>query len=171
MSAGDDKRTHTRDSDQSPLCPLHATLLGANISDSYTKAPVHNSIWKLLRCVPTEESKKSWIHLSEIATSECIISGWQSSQINLSHLVRYQVLTAAGMMFRIVFWDILPCTMIVDHHFTRQYIPEDNSGHLSHLRCNCVLLSSVGGLDIELTRVRLLERFKICRIMSTHCFV
>jgi hypothetical protein len=34
--------------------------------------------------------------------------------------VRFQVLTAASMMFRAVFWDILPCKMIVDH-FTRQY--------------------------------------------------
>jgi hypothetical protein len=59
------------------------------------------------------------------------------------------------MMFRVVFWDILPCKIIVDrrfrgvlppssgmrlmmeavrtsetsvdNHFTRQYIPEDNS--------------------------------------------
>jgi hypothetical protein len=41
--------------------------------------------------------------------------------------VRFQVLTAASMMFRIVFWDVLPCKIIVDNHFTRQYIPEDNS--------------------------------------------
>jgi hypothetical protein len=74
----------------------------------------------------------------------------------LSYL-RFQVLTAASMKFRIVFWDILLCKIIVDrrlkgtcclHHqgrssqmmkasltsetsvdnyFTRQYIPEDNS--------------------------------------------
>jgi hypothetical protein len=41
------------------------------------------------------------------------------------------------MMFRIVFWDVLPCKIIVeavrtsetsvDNYFTRQYIPEDNS--------------------------------------------
>jgi hypothetical protein len=40
------------------------------------------------------------------------------------------------MMFRSVFWDVLPCKMIFnrrfrgayhDNHFTRQYIPEDNS--------------------------------------------
>jgi hypothetical protein len=53
--------------------------------------------------------------------------------------VIFQVLTAASMMFRIVFWDVLPCKMIVeavrtsetsvDNHFTRQYIPEDNSEH------------------------------------------
>jgi hypothetical protein len=28
--------------------------------------------------------------------------------------VRFQVLTAASMMFRIVFWDVLLCKMIVD---------------------------------------------------------
>jgi hypothetical protein len=28
--------------------------------------------------------------------------------------VRFQVLTAASMMFRIVFWDVLPCKLIVD---------------------------------------------------------
>jgi hypothetical protein len=32
--------------------------------------------------------------------------------------VRFQVLTAASMMFRVVFWDILPCKMIVDRRFT-----------------------------------------------------
>jgi hypothetical protein len=51
--------------------------------------------------------------------------------------VRFLVLTAASMMFRIVFWDILPCKIMmeavrasetsVDNYFTRQYIPEDNS--------------------------------------------
>jgi hypothetical protein len=29
-----------------------------------------------------------------------------------SRYVRFQVLTAAGMMFRAVFWDILPCKMM-----------------------------------------------------------
>jgi hypothetical protein len=63
----------------------------------------------------------------------------------LCYCVRFQVLTAASMMFRIVFWDELPCKMIVirdlmmeavrtsetsvDNHFTWQYIPEDNSEH------------------------------------------
>jgi hypothetical protein len=40
--------------------------------------------------------------------------------------LRFQVLTAASMMFRAVFWVVLPCKMIVDH-FTRQYNPEDSS--------------------------------------------
>jgi hypothetical protein len=38
------------------------------------------------------------------------------------------------MMFRAVFWVILQCKMIVDHHFTRQYNPEDSSEHF----CNCL---------------------------------
>jgi hypothetical protein len=39
--------------------------------------------------------------------------------------VRFQVLTAASMKFRFVFWDVLRCKTIVDNYFTRQYIPED----------------------------------------------
>jgi hypothetical protein len=31
------------------------------------------------------------------------------------------------MMFRAVFWVILPCKVIVDNQFTRQYNPEDSS--------------------------------------------
>jgi hypothetical protein len=31
-------------------------------------------------------------------------------------IVRFQVLTAASMMFRAVFWVILPCEMIVDQY-------------------------------------------------------
>jgi hypothetical protein len=31
------------------------------------------------------------------------------------------------MMFRVVFWVVLPCKMIVDNLFTRQYNPEDSS--------------------------------------------
>jgi hypothetical protein len=46
---------------------------------------------------------------------------------NQHQCVRFQVLTAATMKFRIVFWDVLPCKMIVVNYFTRQYIPEDNS--------------------------------------------
>jgi hypothetical protein len=56
------------------------------------------------------------------------------------------------MMFRIVFWNVLPCKMIVDrrfkrayclhhqipddNHFTRQYIPEDNYEHHTRRREN-----------------------------------
>jgi hypothetical protein len=35
--------------------------------------------------------------------------------------VRFQVLTAASMMFRVVFWDILPCKIIVDRRFRGAY--------------------------------------------------
>jgi hypothetical protein len=33
------------------------------------------------------------------------------------------------MMFRVVFWDILPCKIIADNIFTLQYIQDDNSEH------------------------------------------
>jgi hypothetical protein len=56
-------------------------------------------------------------------------------------------------MFRIVFWAVLPCKMIVDdlslmieavqtfettadNHFIRQYIPEDNYEHYTRRREN-----------------------------------
>jgi hypothetical protein len=35
--------------------------------------------------------------------------------------VRFKVLTAASMKFRIVFWDVLPCKIIVDRRFTGTY--------------------------------------------------
>jgi hypothetical protein len=44
------------------------------------------------------------------------------------NFVRFQVLTAAIMMFRIVFWDILPCKIIVVRRFI---IPDD--GGRTHL--------------------------------------
>jgi hypothetical protein len=55
-------------------------------------------------------------------------------------------------LFRIVFWDVLPCKMTVDsslmmeavrtsettddNRFTQQYIPEDNSEHHARRREN-----------------------------------
>jgi hypothetical protein len=60
--------------------------------------------------------------------------------------VRFHVLTAASIKFRFVFWDVLPCKIIVSevraalmmeavltsetsvsNYFRRQYIPEDKS--------------------------------------------
>jgi hypothetical protein len=40
------------------------------------------------------------------------------------------------ILFRNVFWDALPCKIIVDNYFTQQYIPEDISGHHTHRREN-----------------------------------
>jgi hypothetical protein len=37
----------------------------------------------------------------------------QVERIMFLHFVRFQVLTAASMKFRIVFWDVLPCKIIV----------------------------------------------------------
>jgi hypothetical protein len=35
--------------------------------------------------------------------------------------MRFQVLTAASMKFKIVFWDVLPCKIIVDRRFRGAY--------------------------------------------------
>jgi hypothetical protein len=43
--------------------------------------------------------------------------------------VRFQVLTAASMMFRVVFWVVLPCKMIVDRR-TASIIRDGGSTHL-----------------------------------------
>jgi hypothetical protein len=47
--------------------------------------------------------------------------------------MRFQVLTAASMKFRIFSWDEMPCKIIVDNYFTRQYIPEDNSELVNYI--------------------------------------
>jgi len=49
--------------------------------------------------------------------------------------VRFQVLTAASMMFRIVFWDVLPCKIIVDRRFRGAYC-------LHHRRSTIILHGS-----------------------------
>jgi hypothetical protein len=44
---------------------------------------------------------------------------------NYHRIVRFQVLTAASMMFRVVFWVILPCKMIVDHPRRQLWISQN----------------------------------------------
>jgi hypothetical protein len=41
--------------------------------------------------------------------------------------MRFQDLTAASMMFRIVFWDVLPCKMIVERRFRGAYCLHQDS--------------------------------------------
>jgi hypothetical protein len=40
----------------------------------------------------------------------------KGSELNIRD-VRFQVLKAASMKFKIVFWDVLPCKIIVDRRF------------------------------------------------------
>jgi hypothetical protein len=54
-------------------------------------------------------------HLEGFATLDRSIWFVPTTAITLTS--RFQVLTAAIMMFRVVFWDILPCKMIVDRRF------------------------------------------------------
>jgi hypothetical protein len=56
--------------------------------------------------------------------------------------MRFQVLTAASMMFRVVFWVVLPCKMIVDRRFRgvyflhHQYAPLKRRSTILHGRRN-----------------------------------
>jgi len=69
---------------------------------------------------------------------------------------------ATQRIFIIVFWDVLPCKIIVDRRFrgTRQYIPEDNSELHTRRREN--LKSHIVNLYGEAT-LRCIRRFE-----STH---
>jgi hypothetical protein len=40
---------------------------------------------------------------------------------NTKKPVRFQVLAAESMEFRLVFWDVLPCKIIVDRRFRGMY--------------------------------------------------
>jgi hypothetical protein len=54
--------------------------------------------------------------------------------------MRFQVLPAASMMFRVVFWDILPCKIIVDRRFRGAYMavyPRRQLWTLSVVLLNC----------------------------------
>jgi hypothetical protein len=111
-----------------------------------------------LRFRSLSESWKGIRHQVLIRFQQKILAGGGT----LHSDVRFQVLTAASMMFRIVFWDVLPCKIIldryfrgayllhhqgwvmmeavrsfetsVDNYFTRQYILEDSSEHYCILR-------------------------------------
>jgi hypothetical protein len=41
---------------------------------------------------------------------------------NVQAFARFQIFTAASMMFRVVFWDLLPCKIIVDRRFRGAYL-------------------------------------------------
>jgi hypothetical protein len=49
-----------------------------------------------------------------IVMSTLFEPGTEKSKENCAPFVRFQVLMAASMMFRAVFWVVLPCKMIVD---------------------------------------------------------
>jgi hypothetical protein len=54
---------------------------------------------------------------------------------NVKNQVRFQVLTAASMKFRFVFWDVLPCKIIVDRRFRGTcYLHHQGDDSSSHLR-------------------------------------
>jgi hypothetical protein len=64
-----------------------------------------------------------WIFIPEVSSLDSggiclLVFGFLSNE---RPLVRFQVRTAASMMFRIVFWNVLPCKIIVDRRFRGAY--------------------------------------------------
>jgi hypothetical protein len=50
---------------------------------------------------------------------------------------QHTIFKLINYLFIIVFWDVVRTSeMSVDNHFTRQYIPEDNSEHQTRRREN-----------------------------------
>jgi hypothetical protein len=89
------------------------------------------------------------------------------------------------MMFRVVFWDILPSSLMmeavrtsetsVDNQFTRQYIPEDNSEHHRQIQFVIKEQSEIsgfrGGENYDVLRV-LTKRRVVSRLQhfgETYC--
>jgi hypothetical protein len=75
---------------------------------------------------PTASLSFVFFHLFKLLVVVVHVGGvrlclWTSA--NNGPIVRFQVLTAASMMFRIVFWDVLPCKIFVDRRWWRQYAP------------------------------------------------
>jgi hypothetical protein len=58
--------------------------------------------------IPLVRNLKLHHHIYKRLTTQCIF-------------VRFQVLVSASMMFRIVFWDVLPCKIIVYRRFRGAY--------------------------------------------------
>jgi hypothetical protein len=56
-------------------------------------------------------------HLSTHKRDEVSVLYSHCILMNLLPGVRFQVLTAASMKFRFVFWDVLQCKIIVDQRF------------------------------------------------------
>jgi hypothetical protein len=131
-------------------------------------------VWSPGGMILTGGNRRTWRKTCPSATLFTINPTWTDPGTNLG--LRSQRLatnclshsTASGslLMFRIVIWDVLPCKIIVDNYFTRQYIPEDNSEH--HIR-RCENLKS----HMFLTQFKWLSyckcyRLSVLTIFSIH---
>jgi hypothetical protein len=85
---------------------------------------------------------------------------------NIHVHVRFQVLTAASMMFRAVFWVILPCKMIVDRRFRGAYCLHLNM-HVHFLRVSKSSECDDASISKNKHRLGLLNIFMI---RKTHLF-
>jgi hypothetical protein len=73
-----------------------------------------------------------------------LFSSRYKNQLNNYALMRFQVLTTVSTKFRFVFWDVLPCKIIVDRRFRgtccHHYRPDDGRQHLPLKRRSTIIL-------------------------------
>jgi hypothetical protein len=165
-----------------PLFPFIIFLSFNSIFLSYSFLCLVSSLWLMKTLINTKQQNSCWElrkrhskrgkGCKEQGGSAMPSSLSEHVQYNWKHLLLTAVLyciasaarTCFTLMFRIVFWDVLPCKIIVDrrfrganclhqvwslmmetvrtsetsadNYFTRQYIPEDNSEHHTRRREN-----------------------------------
>jgi hypothetical protein len=95
-------------------------------------------------------AKERWINKTGYFSKMDLIKH-HVSILNKVTLVRFQVLTAASMMFRIVLWDVLPCKMIVDRRLRGAYCLHHQGSSSSSLMMEAVLTSETS-VDNNFTR-------------------
>jgi hypothetical protein len=87
---------------------IRLLLASYSLSDDF-----HPRLSKILGCVKGEPDRLLGFPGSAAACNRKrglkLLATWRN--------VRFQVPTAASMKFRIVFWDVLPCKIIVDRRF------------------------------------------------------
>jgi hypothetical protein len=77
--------------------------------------------------------------------------------------VIFQVIAAASMMFRVVFWDILPCKMIVDRRFRGAYCLHHLKSNLSFYVKWSLKLSKI---FVKLFKIKFNENQCSCSVVS-----
>jgi hypothetical protein len=97
---------HRQDDGEDSMCLWNVTLLQQDYSVLYPKMLSFSYLppWRLeISQIRIDNFSVRWYLNFIFGLYTCLC------------FVRFQVLTAASIMFRVVFWDILPCKMIVDN--------------------------------------------------------
>jgi hypothetical protein len=96
---------------------------------------IHTGEWPTVQCVAVEDMYETTHFVGKQCTNKFMCLQTVRKQI---FGVRFQVLTAASLKFRFVFWDVLPCKIIVDR---RRHGSTSQKTYLKDIWC---FLFSVG---------------------------